>query len=162
MWYGDGTFSIAPVHFYQLYTIHGIVLGQLLPLVYCPLTKMSKSTYELLFETFKDVAREKNIEIKVETIRTDFEEASIKATTKVFDVGIESCFFHLCQAHWRKIQDLGLRQTYIEDSAFSMSCKMMSALVFVSVSDVYNVFSEFLRVIVTVKILDEKFLDNFF
>ena len=29
IWYGDGTFSIAPQHFYQLYTIHGIVLGQL-------------------------------------------------------------------------------------------------------------------------------------
>ena len=55
--YGDGTFSIAPVH--QLYTIHGIVLGQLLPLVYCLMTKKSKSTYELLFETFKDVARDR-------------------------------------------------------------------------------------------------------
>ena len=59
VWYGDGTFSIAPVHFYQLYTIHGIVLGQLLPLVYCLMTKKSKSTYELLFETFKDVARDR-------------------------------------------------------------------------------------------------------
>ena len=57
VWYGDGTLSIAPVHFYQLYTIHGIVLGQLLPLVYCLMTKKSKSTYELLFETFKDVAQ---------------------------------------------------------------------------------------------------------
>ena len=88
MWYGDGTLSIAPVYIYQLYTIHGIVLGQLLPLVYCIMTKKSKSTYELLFETFKDVVREKDIEIKVETIRTDFEEAAIKAATKVFDVGI--------------------------------------------------------------------------
>ena len=79
------------------------------------MTKKSKSTYELLFGTFKDMAREKDIEIKVETIRTDFEEAAIKAATKVFDVGIECCFFHLCQAHWRKIQDLVLRQTYIED-----------------------------------------------
>ena len=49
------------------------------------------------------------------------------------------------------------KDSYIEDSAFSMSCKMMSALAFVPVSDVYSVFSEFLRVIVTVKILDEKF-----
>ena len=40
-----------------------------------------------LFLTFKDLAREKDIELKVETIRTDFEEAAIKAATKVFDVG---------------------------------------------------------------------------
>ena len=52
------------------------------------MTKKSQSTYELLFETFKDVVREKDIEIKVETIRTDFDEAAIKAATKVFDVGI--------------------------------------------------------------------------
>ena len=52
--------------------------------VYCLMTNKSKSTYELVFETIKDVAREKDIEINVETIRTDFEEASIKATTKVF------------------------------------------------------------------------------
>ena len=57
------------------------------------MAKKSKSTCEPLFETFKDVAREKDIEIKVETIRTDFEEAAIKAATKVFDVGIECCFF---------------------------------------------------------------------
>ena len=42
------------------------------------------------------MAHEKDIEIKVETIRTDFEEAAIKAATKVFDIGIECCFFHLC------------------------------------------------------------------
>ena len=58
--------------------------------------KKSKSTYELLFETFKDVARKKDIEIKVETIHTDFKEAAIKAATKVFDAGIECCFFNLC------------------------------------------------------------------
>ena len=32
IWYGDGTFSITPQHFYQFYTIHGIVMGQLVPL----------------------------------------------------------------------------------------------------------------------------------
>ena len=65
-----------------------------------PHEKKRKSTYELLFETFKDVAREKDVEIKVETIRTDFEEAAIKAATKVFDVGIECCFFHLCNLNY--------------------------------------------------------------
>ena len=84
------------IHFYQLYIIHGIVLGQLLQLVFCLMSKKSKSTYELLFETFKEVACKKDIEIKIETIRTHFEEAAIKTATKMFDVGIECCFFHLC------------------------------------------------------------------
>ena len=35
VWYGDGTFHVAPQYFYQLYTLHGVVMGQQLPLVYC-------------------------------------------------------------------------------------------------------------------------------
>lgn len=34
VWYGDGTFSVCPNLFYQLYTIHAEVHGQILPLVY--------------------------------------------------------------------------------------------------------------------------------
>ena len=33
-WYGDGTFHVALQHFYQLYTLHGVVMGQLLPKKY--------------------------------------------------------------------------------------------------------------------------------
>ena len=33
-WYGDGTFSVSPQVFYQLYTVHGEVLGQVLPNAY--------------------------------------------------------------------------------------------------------------------------------
>ena len=40
--YGDGTFSIAPQHIYQLYTIHSIVMGQLVPLMYCLLSKKTQ------------------------------------------------------------------------------------------------------------------------
>ena len=40
-----------------IHIIYGIVLGKLLPLVYCLMRTKSKSSYELLFETFKDVAQ---------------------------------------------------------------------------------------------------------
>ena len=33
-WYGDATFSVCPSLFYQLYTIHAEVHGQIVPLVF--------------------------------------------------------------------------------------------------------------------------------
>ena len=68
IWCGDGTFSIAPQHFYQLYTIHGIVMGQLVPLMYCLLSKKTKANlamYRKLFEQIKYIAENKSIELEV-------------------------------------------------------------------------------------------------
>ena len=45
-------------------------------------------------------------------------------------------------------------------TAFSMSSKMMSALAFVPVSDVYSVFSEFLRVHLRVPSFVQSFCDR--
>ena len=59
VWYGDGTFSVAPTFFYQLYTIHGVVMGQLLPLAYCILTRKTRDIYEQMFLAVSDQAVEK-------------------------------------------------------------------------------------------------------
>ena len=50
VWYGDGTFSVAPQHFYQLYTIHGVVMNQVLPLANCLLTKKSCAIYVCCYQ----------------------------------------------------------------------------------------------------------------
>ena len=81
MWYGDGTFSIAPVHFYQLYTIHGILLGMLLPPCIALWQKKANQHTNYCLRHLKTWHVKKDIEVKVETIRTDFEEAAIKAAT---------------------------------------------------------------------------------
>ena len=39
VWYGDGTFSVTPKPFYQLYTIYGVVMGQVMSLAYALLPK---------------------------------------------------------------------------------------------------------------------------
>ena len=48
-WLGDGTFKITPTLFYQLYTIHGIVNGAVIPLVYALLTGKTTALYQRLF-----------------------------------------------------------------------------------------------------------------
>ena len=89
-WYGDGTFHVAPQHFYQLYTLHGVVMGQLLPLVYCLLTRKHRPTYRLLFSIIKTKLEELETEIAVDSFKCDFEDAAIKGSFDIFpDVGID-------------------------------------------------------------------------
>ena len=143
MWYGDGTFHVAPQHFYQLYTLHGVVMGQLLPLVYCLLARKHRPTYLSLFQIIKSKLEELGFDINVESFRCDFEDAAIKGFFDVFpDVSIDCCFFHLAQAHWRKICDLGLRQAYFENENISTNLKMISALAFVPQSRIKSTLDE--------------------
>ena len=53
VWYGDGTFHVVPQQFYKLYTFHGVVMGQLLPLVYCLLARNHRPTNRSLFTIIK-------------------------------------------------------------------------------------------------------------
>ena len=143
IWYGDGTFSVAPQHFYQMYTIHGVVLKQTLPLVYCLLTKKSYNIYLEMFTALKTQAERRDINIAVKSFRIDFEVACIKGFKEIFpDAQVECCFFHLAQAHWRKIVDLGLRQIYMEDETMSLSLRMFTALAFVPHQHVKEAFDQ--------------------
>ena len=45
----DGTFSVAPIVFYQVYTIHGVIENAVIPLVYALLPNKTQDTNEKLF-----------------------------------------------------------------------------------------------------------------
>ena len=49
IWYGDGTFSILPDLFYQVYTINVIERGKNLPMVYVLLPDKKEITYNKMF-----------------------------------------------------------------------------------------------------------------
>ena len=94
MWYGDGTFGIAPQHFYQLYNLYAPVGRQLMPLCYCLLSSKSAYMYKELFKYIKEIGEELSLEIKLESFRPDYERATIEAVKTVSNE-IEGCFFHL-------------------------------------------------------------------
>jgi hypothetical protein len=52
--YGDGTFYACTGLFYQLYTIHADVEGQLFPLVFALLPNKTQRTYTRFFTLMKD------------------------------------------------------------------------------------------------------------
>ena len=78
MWYGDGTFHAVPQRFYKLYTLHGVVVGQLQTLLYCLLARKHRPTYRSLFTIIKQKLEELGMDINVESFRCDFEDAAIK------------------------------------------------------------------------------------
>ncbi|KAG8176080.1 hypothetical protein JTE90_025538 [Oedothorax gibbosus] len=115
-WFADGTFKSAPHLFTQIYTIHGIVKSQNVPAVYALLPSKTEAVYSQLLAALKVL----NPNLNPETILIDFEKAAMNAFKANFEnTSIRGCFFHLSQAIWRKIQQLGLQARYASDGDFA-------------------------------------------
>lgn len=136
-WYADGTFNIAPIE-YQVYTIHIILKNcQTVPLVYGILKNKDKKTYNLFFSFLKN----KRKDLNPKNITIDFEMAAINSFLEVFEsTVIYGCFFHFCQAIWRKIQEIGLQKWYKESTENSNLIKKFNALAYLPESDVKTGF----------------------
>ena len=99
--------------------------------------------YEEMFKGIKEVTEERGLDIKLESFRPDYERATIEAVKTIFKIEkIEGCFFHLSQAHRRKIQELRLRTLYTENEDISVAARMLTAMAFCPVSDVDKAFKE--------------------
>ena len=102
-WYMDGTFSVTPGLFSQVYTIHGCIGGRVVPSLYCLLPDKSEVTYSLLLE--KVIGFNNNLQPK--SIMIDFERAMINSIATVFpNAEINGCFFHLSQNIYKKFKNL--------------------------------------------------------
>ncbi|KAL4126931.1 hypothetical protein QTP88_011129 [Uroleucon formosanum] len=68
----------------------------------------------------------------------DFELAVINAAKLIFgnDINIRGCFYHLCQSTYRKVQELGLSNTYQENEGFRLFCAMIDSLAFLPLNKV--------------------------
>ena len=81
-----------------------------------------------------------NLQLNVQTIITDFEDAVLRAVTAVFGrhINHQGCFYHMTQASWRKIQQLGLVPLYNNDDDFTLFSGMMEDVAFLPVPDLTN------------------------
>ena len=43
---------------------------------------------------------------------------------------VKGSFFHLCKSSWKKVQELGLAQRYMEDPEIQLFCGMLDGLAF--------------------------------
>ncbi|KAG7177330.1 hypothetical protein Hamer_G000652 [Homarus americanus] len=136
--YMDGNFAMAPNIFKQLYVIRVPFGDTAITSVYAFLPNNSHATYEELFQVIVDKCANLSYDVDVETLVTDFEDGVLRAVLAVFgrDVESKSCFYHLTQSTWRKIQELGLSTQYNVNAEFRLFCGMIAALAFLPLEDV--------------------------
>ena len=137
-WYCDGTFSVCPEIFFQLYTVHARYQERTIPCIFGLLKNKTRITYERFFN---ELSNHMQPGYTPTTILFDFELATINAARQVFpNADISGCFFHLSSNIWKKIQSIGLHQRYNVDLEFALHVRMIPALAFVPSDQVVDVF----------------------
>lgn len=116
--FADGTFSVVPTIFYQLYTIHGVVSSPdgndiTVPLIYAVLSDNSEKTYIHMLKCILARIKEMGFEWTSKSVSLDFEKAAINAFQHVLPhIDVCGCNFHFNQALWKRVQALGLVRDY--------------------------------------------------
>ena len=134
IWMADGTFKVVPSLFGQLYTVHALVGGtypfrdgHLLPSIYILLPGKSSSYYRKMWHIIQQLCPGYNPRY----LLVDFEKAAINTFAEVWPrTYIKGCFFHLSQSVYRKVQDLGLKTIYSNNTEFSINVRMLPALAY--------------------------------
>lgn len=136
-WYADGTFDVCPALFSQLYTIHVMDDGIVIPIIYALLPDKKTSTYLQLLEKLKEIEPT----IAPSTLMVDFELASMNAFAETFPgIQISGCLFHFKQNIFRNICSKGFKSHYNTDSGFRLRANMLPALAYVKPEMVINYF----------------------
>lgn len=136
-WFADGTFDACTTLFAQLYTIHAMIEDRIVPLIYVLLPGKSEQTYRETFQQLKNI----NPELQPTSVLIDMERAAAQAFVHVFpEVTIRFCNFHFNQAVYRKLASHNLKTRYDTDMDFANKIKHFSALAFVPVEDVENLY----------------------
>jgi len=102
------------------------------------MTKRTQAMYSALLVSLVKTATDRfNIVLQPTNISTDFEKAAIHALEEVFTTAVVTgCHFHLGQSVIRKVNELGLKNTYQRDKDFALKARMLYGLAYLPVGDV--------------------------
>uniref|UniRef100_A0A6P7F682 UDP-glucuronosyltransferase 3A1-like n=1 Tax=Diabrotica virgifera virgifera TaxID=50390 RepID=A0A6P7F682_DIAVI len=130
IWFADGTFSIAPPLFSQVFTVKATKNNGVHPIFYALLPNKSRATYSRMFDLIKNLKPN----LSPTAIHCDFEQAAFAAMEDCFPgVNINGCFFHLAQNMKKHVAQLGHLTEYNNDAQFALNFKMVTSLAFVPV-----------------------------
>ena len=112
--YCDGTFRTCPQPYEQYFTIHGKYRSRVLCFVNCLMTDCNIADYRHVFQTLMAKIRQvTGHRWRPRRVICDFEQALLVAVEKELrHVQISGCYFHFNQSLWRKVQNLGLAESY--------------------------------------------------
>lgn len=147
----DGTFSVCPQIFSQLYVFGTMIRGTLIPVAYMLLPGKSMAIYENSFEALKNLFGG----ICPASFMLDLEIGAINIIKQKWpNSDIVTCFFHFCQviysclcysiffykAVYRKVSEQGFKINYDSDLEFCRSIKKLYALAFLPAEKIHSVF----------------------
>ncbi|CAF3392651.1 unnamed protein product [Rotaria socialis] len=137
--YLDGTFSVVPELYFQLYTIHATYFSHIIPVVYILLTGKKQRLYKEMFQQIKNLIPN----FDPPNIMIDYERATINEIKKQFpSSNVSVCFFHLCQNVYRAVIRFGLKALYSEDEDFAKQIRSLPTLALLPAPDVIPTFDE--------------------
>lgn len=142
-WLMDGTFYIVPSIMRQLFSIHGKVGDQIVPLVFCLMSSKSKNSYSEFFYELHKLAVERNISLAPKIIITDFEKSISSAARSYFpSATFKGCLFHFGQIIWRRTQKEGLAVEYGNNENLNLQIRMLKSLSFIPHAEIPKYYSE--------------------
>lgn len=138
VWLADGTFSVVPTLFFQLYSIHFQFGSGINPVaLYCLLTNKTGASYKQLLDAVKLLVPSAN----PRKVLVDFEKAAMTAFESAFPTAtVTGCYFHLTQSIIRKVNEIGMKVDYHNNDELRACIRCLSALAFVPPNDVCEAF----------------------
>ncbi|CAF3074723.1 unnamed protein product [Rotaria sp. Silwood2] len=113
------------------------------PCAFCILPNRKKYTYLEMFKELKNLATQLNRTFEPARILTDYEPSIIRAISAEFPNTTHSgCYFHLTQAIYRRVQNLGLAKNYIEDIDIRTCVRKLMALALLPLDKVQLAFDD--------------------
>ncbi|XP_041350034.1 uncharacterized protein LOC121369182 isoform X2 [Gigantopelta aegis] len=141
-WYLDGTFKVVKDPFVQLFSIHAFLrhddATKQVPLAFVFMSRRKSKDYRAVFRAIDDLLPQRAAVLE---FVADFETGMWKGIREVYPgLPIKGCCFHWNQAVWRKVQELGLAQQYLNDDGTCKFIKKIFALPFLPAEHVEAAF----------------------
>ena len=140
IWFMDGTFTSAPALFEQIFVIRASLADSAISCVYGFLSGKSQEIYQDFLSAVLDKGEALGLDMNPVTTMTDFELSLLNAIANVLgpQINTKTCFYHLTQNTWRKLQSLGLSSIYKEDESTRHFCGMIDGLAFLPIDKVVD------------------------
>ena len=112
--------------------------GRSFPCIYGLLPNKTEETYNRLWQEVSNL-----VQHNPDDIMNDFETASINVAAANFPgIEMKSCFYHLSENFWKRIQQAGLLERCTNEEDFANALRMIPALAFVPPENVVAYFEE--------------------
>ena len=156
----DGTFKLVGSPFYQLVSLHAHVLHghqrKSMPIGYIIMSGKTQADYTDIFKKIKELVEEDGTRWNLVNVMLDFEIALRNSLKTVWpNVRLSGCWFHYCQAIWRKVQKFGLEPIYYDELGAKYIKRIMILPLFHANDDMI------LRVFNAIRLQFEKEKDSF-